>query len=119
MSSQTERARIQLRAENVPRSLTLREQEIVALVIAGLSNKAIARHLGLLEGTVKVHLHQVYRKLGLKNRTALAAAFITRFSGHTEQSGEEHLSRATHATTCANTRTDDLTAYSLEHMIRT
>ena len=53
--------------------LTPREREIAALASAGLSNKQIARQSSLVEGTVKIHLHNMYRKLGVKNRTALAA----------------------------------------------
>ena len=51
--------------------LTNREREIAALVRAGLANKAIAFTLGVSEGTVKSHLNQVYRKLGVRNRVAL------------------------------------------------
>jgi two-component system nitrate/nitrite response regulator NarL len=38
----------------------------------GITNKEIGRRLGLTEGTVKVHLHRIYRKLGIANRTVLA-----------------------------------------------
>jgi tripartite-type tricarboxylate transporter receptor subunit TctC len=53
-------------------ALTLRESEIIGLVCHGLSNKEIARRLDLQEGTVKVHLHNIYTKIGVPNRTALA-----------------------------------------------
>jgi DNA-binding NarL/FixJ family response regulator len=53
--------------------LTCREQEIVQLVAEGLSNKDIGRRLSLTEGTVKVHLHNIYEKLPVANRTSLAA----------------------------------------------
>jgi RNA polymerase sigma factor (sigma-70 family) len=53
-------------------SLTARQREIVLLAANGLANKEIARRLGLSEGTVKVHLHSIYRQLGIRNRTALA-----------------------------------------------
>jgi len=39
----------------------------------GLSNKEIARRLNISEGTVKIHLHQIYRHLGISKRTALTA----------------------------------------------
>jgi DNA-binding NarL/FixJ family response regulator len=59
-------------------SLTSREREIVlALLAEGLSNKDVGRKLKLSEGTVKVHLHNIYQKLGVKNRTALAALAYT------------------------------------------
>ena len=52
-------------------SLTSREKEIVFALAEGLSNKDVGRRLNLSEGTVKVHLHNIYSKLGVKNRTAL------------------------------------------------
>jgi two-component system nitrate/nitrite response regulator NarL len=52
--------------------LTSRERQIVLVVSEGLSNKQIARRLRLTEGTVKVHLHNIYQKLGVSNRTTLA-----------------------------------------------
>jgi two-component system, NarL family, nitrate/nitrite response regulator NarL len=54
-------------------SLTGRERQIVLIVAEGLSNKEVGRQLNLSEGTVKVHLHNIYNKLGVKNRTALVA----------------------------------------------
>jgi two-component system nitrate/nitrite response regulator NarL len=54
-------------------SLTIRERQIVLIVAEGLSNKEVGRQLNLSEGTVKVHLHNIYNKLGVKNRTALVA----------------------------------------------
>jgi DNA-binding NarL/FixJ family response regulator len=53
--------------------LTDREFEIALLVAEGLSNKVIARRLSLSIGTVKIHLHNIYRKIQVENRTALAA----------------------------------------------
>ena len=61
-------------------SLTNREQEIVFALAEGLSNKDIGRKLNLSEGTVKVHLHNIYSKLGVKNRTALAVLALTEFA---------------------------------------
>lgn len=53
-------------------SLTSREREIVlTLAAGGPSNKDVGRRLNLSEGTVKVHLHNIFRKLGIKNRTEL------------------------------------------------
>ena len=56
-------------------SLTAREQEVALLVAKGLSNKEIARALKRSEGTVKIHLHNIYEKLAIKNRTILALKF--------------------------------------------
>jgi DNA-binding NarL/FixJ family response regulator len=52
--------------------LTTREQQIALLICTGLSNKQIAQQLNVTEGTVKVHLHNVYGKLAIRNRTMLA-----------------------------------------------
>ncbi len=51
--------------------LTRREAEVIHLVSQGFANKAIALRLGLREGTVKIHLHNIYQKLRVANRTAL------------------------------------------------
>jgi len=51
--------------------LTSRELEIVRLVSTGLRNKEIANRLFVREGTVKIHLHNIYRKLNLNSRMAL------------------------------------------------
>ena len=54
---------------------TPRERDVLALLAAGLSNKAIARKLGLSLATVKTHLNHLFTKLGAKNRThAIAQA---------------------------------------------
>jgi two-component system nitrate/nitrite response regulator NarL len=54
--------------------LTERERQIMLLVCKGQSNKEVGRRLGLSEGTVKVHLHHIYQKLAIRNRTSLAAS---------------------------------------------
>lgn len=63
--------------ENVLAVLTDREREIMRLVSEGLSNKAIARRLSISQGTIKVHLHHIYQKLEINNRTALATLAIS------------------------------------------
>ena len=60
-------------AKNIHAKLTDREREITGLVSEGLSNKVIARRLNLSHGTIKVHLHNIYQKLEIHNRTLLAA----------------------------------------------
>ena len=52
--------------------LTERQRQIVRELAEGITNKEIGRRLGLAEGTVKVQLNRIYRKLGIANRTALA-----------------------------------------------
>jgi DNA-binding NarL/FixJ family response regulator len=56
--------------------LTAREQQIVLLVAEGLSNKDIARRIDVTEGTIKIHLHNIYDKLEIPNRTSLTALAI-------------------------------------------
>lgn len=53
-------------------TLTAREQDIARLVAKGLSNKEIARALCITPGTVKLHLHNIYVKMTLRNRAQLA-----------------------------------------------
>jgi RNA polymerase sigma factor (sigma-70 family) len=60
------------------RGLSDREQQITNLVCDGLSNKVIATRLGLSEGTVKVHLHRIYTKLRIGNRSELIALALSR-----------------------------------------
>ena len=52
--------------------LTPREREILALLARGLANKAIARHCGLSEKTVKTHVSNILAKLGVADRTQAA-----------------------------------------------
>lgn len=56
--------------------LTEREKEIVGHIRAGLRNKVIAEKCGLTEGTVKVHLHSIFQKLGVKSRAELIVSTI-------------------------------------------
>ena len=51
--------------------LTHRETEILKMVALGLRNKAIAERLSISDGTVKVHLHNIYQKLGVDGRLEL------------------------------------------------
>jgi two-component system nitrate/nitrite response regulator NarL len=52
-------------------ALTKRECEITQLVCEGLSNKEVARRLHLSDGTIRAHLHRIYQKLAIENRTML------------------------------------------------
>jgi DNA-binding NarL/FixJ family response regulator len=51
--------------------LSVRERQVTLLAAKGLANKAIAREVNITEGTIKLHLHKVYQKLGIKGRLAL------------------------------------------------
>lgn len=48
--------------------LTTREVEVLRMLVAGNSNKMIGVHLGITEGTVKVHVKNLFQKLGLRSR---------------------------------------------------
>jgi len=51
--------------------LTLRESSILKMVAEGLSNKQIGEKLFITEGTVKVHMHNIYEKIQVNGRVAL------------------------------------------------
>jgi two-component system nitrate/nitrite response regulator NarL len=72
-----------LREEAKPRSpedagLTERETEILGLIADGLSNKLIARRLNITEGTVKVHVKHILKKLNLRSRVEAAVWAVKR-----------------------------------------
>lgn len=60
-----------LKANNIPYDLSKRELEIVELVIKGFSNQDIACELFISLHTVKTHLQNIFKKVGVTNRTAL------------------------------------------------
>jgi two-component system nitrate/nitrite response regulator NarL len=57
--------------DRLTRLLTPRELEIVRLASEGLRNKEIGERLTITEGTVKIHLHNIYEKLGVTGRSQL------------------------------------------------
>ena len=72
-----------------PHILSSRELEVMEQLTQGLSNKGIARHLGLSEPTVKFHLKNIYAKLGV-NKRALAVS-VARRHGLDKSPGAPHL----------------------------
>ena len=60
--------------------LTNREQEILELIAKGRSNKLIARELDISDGTVKVHVKHLLKKLNLRSRVE-AAVWMVNFQG--------------------------------------
>ena len=56
--------------------LTPREREILTLLAEGLSNRGIGNTLGISEGTVKVHVKAILRKLGVTSRVAAAVLAV-------------------------------------------
>ncbi|HEV3166483.1 MAG TPA: LuxR C-terminal-related transcriptional regulator, partial [Isosphaeraceae bacterium] len=61
-------------------SLTPVEQQVVKLVVEGLSNPEIGERLFISRETVKTHLSSIFGKLGVSSRAKLAAQASTRFS---------------------------------------
>jgi DNA-binding NarL/FixJ family response regulator len=51
--------------------LSHRERDVYDELCQGLTNRQIARRLFISEATVKVHVHHIYDKLGIRSRTAL------------------------------------------------
>jgi DNA-binding NarL/FixJ family response regulator len=58
--------------------LTPRERAVALLIGGGLSNKEVARELGLSLGTVKIHVHNIFQKLGVRSRYGLIVHHDTR-----------------------------------------
>lgn len=61
-------------------SLTSRERDIIELIAKGLSNKLIARDLDISDGTVKVHVKHLLKKLGLRSRVEAAVWMVNQKS---------------------------------------
>jgi DNA-binding CsgD family transcriptional regulator len=59
---------------------TVRERQILRLLVQGMTNRQIAQSLGIAEDTVKKHLHHVYKKLGVRRRTLLIVDLSRLFS---------------------------------------
>jgi two-component system nitrate/nitrite response regulator NarL len=56
--------------------LTKREKEILCLLADGQSNKLIARNLGISDGTVKLHVKSILRKLDISSRVEAAVIAV-------------------------------------------
>jgi DNA-binding NarL/FixJ family response regulator len=67
--------------DSILAGLTPRQQEVALMVTQGLTNKAIAQHLGISERTVKAHLTAIFERTSLQSRTELALSL----SGHPQQ----------------------------------
>lgn len=59
--------------------MTRRQQQVLELLVQGVSNRRIGRTLHITEQTVKAHLHMIYRKLGATDRTG-AVVIAMRFA---------------------------------------
>jgi two-component system, NarL family, nitrate/nitrite response regulator NarL len=67
-----QKSRMRDKPEELVIALTFREKQIMELVSIGLSNREVGERLHISEGTMKVHLHHIFQKLSIRNRTALA-----------------------------------------------
>ena len=63
-----------MRRPTTAQPMTARQVQVLELLARGQSNKEIARSLGMVESTVKVHVKAILQKLGVKNRTQAAIA---------------------------------------------
>jgi DNA-binding NarL/FixJ family response regulator len=72
--------------------LTPREYQVVMLVSRGLSNKEIARQLGISDGTVKLHVHKILKKLGERKRYGIVS-LQSYYIREVLESGGSHSSR--------------------------
>ena len=61
-------------------ALTTRQLQVVALVCRGFSNKAIAQELRLSEGTVKLHVHNIFVRIGVRSRRELIVTAVSESS---------------------------------------
>jgi two-component system nitrate/nitrite response regulator NarL len=68
--------------------LTPRESEILALLAEGQSNKVIARNLGISDGTVKLHVKAILRKLGVHSRVEAAVIAVEQGLRTTAREGD-------------------------------
>jgi DNA-binding CsgD family transcriptional regulator len=70
-----------LRHQIAPRVLSHREKQILALVMAGMTNREIADNLFLAESTVKTHLSSAFRKIDARSRSEAVARIQDSESG--------------------------------------
>lgn len=71
-------ARVDVESPDLGGLMTLREASVLAGIVAGKASKEIGRELGIREVTVKLHLRQIYKKLGATNRAEAAAIAVRR-----------------------------------------
>jgi two-component system nitrate/nitrite response regulator NarL len=84
------RAPKQLKVDpTVENRMTKRETDVVRLAVEGLSNREIARELGLTEHTVKNYLFRVFDKLGVSNRVELVLSCLRQEEAAREEAAVE------------------------------
>jgi DNA-binding NarL/FixJ family response regulator len=87
VASFIERATVSLRRvqPQIDARISHREREVLQLLVAGCSNREIAKELGIIERTVKAHVGQLLRKVGVSNRIALSVHAVTHSLLHPQQ----------------------------------
>jgi len=70
-------ARVSPSRKETAMRISSREREVLRLLVAGCSNKEIGEELGIIERTVKAHVAQLLRKIGVPNRIALSVHAVT------------------------------------------
>lgn len=68
-------------SETIAQRMTVREREVLKLLMDGRSNRAIAEAMGIDEATVKAHLGRMLRKTGASNRVELTLRAIEEVAG--------------------------------------
>jgi DNA-binding NarL/FixJ family response regulator len=63
--------------DRLERVLSARERQVLLLVAEGMPNKEVARQLLLSDGTVRIHMHNIYQKTGIASRAALTALALS------------------------------------------
>ncbi|MFC3051745.1 response regulator transcription factor [Kordiimonas pumila] len=71
--------------------LSYRQKQILAMAAAGLPNKEIAARLRIAEGTVKAHMHAIFKVMGVSNRTQAVIRYGA--SGHNIASSDSYMAR--------------------------
>lgn len=69
-------------ADTVRPDLTMRERQVLELIVDGLTNRQIGEHLGLTEKTIKNYVSSLLAKLGMQHRTQAAVYGATHNGGH-------------------------------------
>jgi two-component system nitrate/nitrite response regulator NarL len=77
-------------------NLSARERDVLGCLMAGYSNKVIARELDVCEATVKVHVKAILRKLDVSNRTQAAIWASTRGFANSGSSAQQRMQMAHH-----------------------
>jgi two-component system nitrate/nitrite response regulator NarL len=68
---------VEIAIESWLRGLTPREYQVALLVGRGLSNKEVGRELGVSDGTVKLHMHNIFQKLGARSRYVIIQRMVS------------------------------------------